>query len=631
MAKQIQRIRIEEIDWPGALPWLRIFRSFRMSIKPSRMFLGLIMVGLIFGGAQVLDKVNGPKVSSIHDIRQYATLSPQQFEQWKKQYELQVQSKLYTMLTSLPGSVPGIAEGVKSPNRLDFAAQTINEHFEQQEQLLEPPVAPENDTVETQGQTDETENDQAPDTEDDRADDQASPDNDAGSPDAPDVSDSDDVKPDSATGDADTEPCKASPQNRAAVKAVKKSKQATEAAARKAAAFQQAKELYALQLAQLESQRQQMLHTIEQMRPLGVFEAATIFKIDALKRLVVATITLRGGISTVASGKLPYHKSFLGAIYDLGVVLPKWFFGRYKLLAIIWIIYALLVWSLLGGTMSRMAALQATRDLNIGIGQALKFVIRRWFTFLAVILEPMLVIVMIGGIIAFGGLLFNWPGTNVLAALLYGFALILGFLGVMVMILLGASAHLMYPVVSVESSDSFDSVSRAFNYILGRPWRWLFYNFVSMLYGAVTIGFVWLIVALVLMITHQFVDIGNFSSMDDSGGFGSIYPQSAFGQFQDKANWQELAGSSRVAANIMFFWTCLMAALVMAYVINFDISASTWTYLLLRRSADGEAMDVVFDDDLKPTPKISSQEHAGKSDQTASDSEQTPPSDADAS
>src|SRR5690606_5540165 len=103
--------------------------------------------------------------------------------------------------------------------------------------------------------------------------------------------------------------------------------------------------------------------------------------------------------------------------------------------------------------------------------------------------------------------------------LLGGVAIALTLIG----LVLGSS--LLFPAMAVEGADAFDAISRAFNYLLGRPWRFLFYWATMLVYGAVTYLFVGLMVYFSLWTTKAFVGWWVFS--DTPAGvnrFDAIFP-----------------------------------------------------------------------------------------------------------
>jgi hypothetical protein len=86
-----------------------------------------------------------------------------------------------------------------------------------------------------------------------------------------------------------------------------------------------------------------------------------------------------------------------------------------------------------------------------------------------------------------------WLGRMV-AVLLFPVALALAVPAVFLGLVLMFGRGLMISSVSFEGGDTFDSVSRAGDYLLKRPWHAGFYALVSAAYGAPCLGFVALVV-----------------------------------------------------------------------------------------------------------------------------------------
>ncbi len=211
---------------------------------------------------------------------------------------------------------------------------------------------------------------------------------------------------------------------------------------------------------------------------------------------------------------------------------------------------------------------------------------------------PLVVVVLIGLVLALLGLaLFNLPILDVIGALLFG-VLLLGGL-VMALILTGEliASPLLMPALAVEGSDAFDAISRAFNYIIGRPWRYLFYNLVMVVYGAITYLFVGLIVFVALWCTKVAMGLWVFTSVGEGANavnrFDAILPAPQLGELVPAVDWAALHGSSWLAAWIIMVWVKLLIALLPAFAVSFFFCEQTWIYLLLRRSADGSELDEV--------------------------------------
>src|SRR5690606_16533584 len=103
----------------------------------------------------------------------------------------------------------------------------------------------------------------------------------------------------------------------------------------------------------------------------------------------------------------------------------------------------------------------------------------------------------------------------------------------------------------------FDAISRAFNYLLGRPWRFLFYWATMLVYGAVTYLFVGLMVYFSLWTTKAFVGWWVFS--DTPAGvnrFDAIFPSPRLGELMHQVDWSALegTGTGSVAAALVLVW-----------------------------------------------------------------------------
>ena len=138
-------------------------------------------------------------------------------------------------------------------------------------------------------------------------------------------------------------------------------------------------------------------------------------------------------------------------------------------------------------------------------------------------------------------------------------------------------------------------VSRSFSYVLGRPWRWFFYNLVGLVYGAFTYLLVGAAILLTVWVTHHCV--GLWVVREAAPGlnrFDAIFPPPQFGQFPGEVEWSQLGLSAKITAGLILFWIYAAMLLLAAYAVNFYFSINTWIYLLLRRSADGTEFDDVY-------------------------------------
>ncbi len=132
-------------------------------------------------------------------------------------------------------------------------------------------------------------------------------------------------------------------------------------------------------------------------------------------------------------------------------------------------IWELLVWGVVGGAITRIAALKFTRDEAPGPVAAVTHVLSKLPSYS---LPPL---IALGGAAVFAvqlvilGLLMRVSVFAFLAGLAWPFVLLLGLL--MAILLLGALVGwpLMWATISVEGTDAFDALSRSYAYTYQRP------------------------------------------------------------------------------------------------------------------------------------------------------------------
>jgi len=174
----------------------------------------------------------------------------------------------------------------------------------------------------------------------------------------------------------------------------------------------------------------------------------------------------------------------------IGLLDPKASFGTrfYLFLCLLWM---LVVWAFFGGVITRLAIVQLANKDQVNFKDTLKFVGSRYFSYLSSPLVPLgLIAAVVLGCILFG-IVFMIPIVGDLFIAGIGWPLILGAGIVMTILLVGLVGYpLMYTTLSAEGSDTFDALSRSYNYVYQSPWSYLWYGFIAVIYGAVLILFV---------------------------------------------------------------------------------------------------------------------------------------------
>jgi hypothetical protein len=244
-------------------------------------------------------------------------------------------------------------------------------------------------------------------------------------------------------------------------------------------------------------------------------------------------------------------------------------------------LWALLVWSVIGGALARMTAMQFAKRERISIPQAVRFSSRQTIAYL---IAPGLPLGGIGVLLVFNvvlALIGSVPvaGGPILGAL-WGLVLFISFLMTMMLIGIVAGWPLMIAAISTEDSDGFDGLSRAYGYLVDRPWYTLLLAIVALLAGMVG----WFLLNVLMELT---VHLASWSI--STGYFGTAelqLPDAASTTFH-----QTRIGTT--GETLISFWMTLLAGLLAGYGPSFFFCAVTLIYFLVRKSDDGTELNEV--------------------------------------
>jgi hypothetical protein len=274
-------------------------------------------------------------------------------------------------------------------------------------------------------------------------------------------------------------------------------------------------------------------------------------------------------------------------------------------------VWELLVWGLIGGAITRIAALKFTRDEAPGLIAALKHSFSKWPAYS---LPPL---VALAGASVFGiqlvllGLVMRLSVLAFVAALAWPFVILLGLM--MAVLLIGALVGwpLMWATVSVEGTDAFDALSRSYAYVYHRPWRLLWYAIFSLFLAVVSMFVVKLFASSAIALGNWSIDWG----VDDVTMHQVVSPETPANpapklnlapgaDSADNINIPALDAPSTpplpptlsATKKIIGFWKGIVALLVAGYQAGFLWVAAVGIYLLLRRDIDGVQTGEVFVD-----------------------------------
>jgi hypothetical protein len=267
-----------------------------------------------------------------------------------------------------------------------------------------------------------------------------------------------------------------------------------------------------------------------------------------------------------------------------------WAFRWHTLYSIVFFTVAFVVLSLAGLALCRSAALQFARAEKPRLAQTVRFGRRRLLSLLGAELAPAALIAAFGLPTILLGLLGNLPIAGpVLTGLFLPLSLLVACAVAIVLIGMVGGASLMPPTIAYEDSDGFDAVARSF-LIFREPWRMGFYTIVAILYGAVCYLFVRLFSFLLLWTTYRFLEIG---FLRQNASLHAIWPEPTFANFLGPGAALPDAWYLSLAALLIRLWVLIVMGITASFVLSFYFSASTILYALLRRRADGIALEEI--------------------------------------
>jgi hypothetical protein len=295
---------------------------------------------------------------------------------------------------------------------------------------------------------------------------------------------------------------------------------------------------------------------------------------------------------------------FIGTWHELSRPFWDLFNQRYTYVGFAYVLLGCLatsaIWSVFGGAITRIAALELSQDRRLGLGAALRFAASRWTSYFGAVWFPFVgIVVGLAAISTVGWLLrFDW-GFIVLACL-FPFLLGIGLLLTITIFVLIAGWPMMWVTISAEGTDAFDALSRTYSYVVDRPLHFLGYSILAAVQGV----FGWTVVA---AFTALIVFLTTWCVSWTAGGERTNQVLSAVAQHSsdvmtfDAPPVERSLDLSRPAAvaGVWLLLTVLAIVKLVAggFAYSYFCTANTAIYFLLRREVDGMEMDEVFLED----------------------------------
>ena len=318
----------------------------------------------------------------------------------------------------------------------------------------------------------------------------------------------------------------------------------------------------------------------------NAFQLTVQRELAAFKQLIFSAASLDIGFYSFMADSAPARSGVIGALFEMIIGIPSWLYNDHPLFLAIFLSWAFILNIIFGGSITRLAALQSTRNLVPSSFVGLRYIQKNFISFLLAPIIPLFIVFLIACFMALFGLLFNTSVSGFIGALIFGVFLFCGFLVSLLLIGFAGAANLMFPAIAVDACDSFDTVSRTYNYVMRQPWRFLAYSVFSLFYGAITYLFIALVVFLTLWAAKSFTGFLVFEN-----AFDTILPDPQFGSVPFYTS--ESAYSSNLQTSVVSVWVKLLIALIPAFAYSFYYCAQTWIYLLIRFHSDGTELNAV--------------------------------------
>ena len=319
-----------------------------------------------------------------------------------------------------------------------------------------------------------------------------------------------------------------------------------------------------------------------------------------------------------------------------------------RLFLLLCLVWSVAVWAFFGGVITRIAAVQFGGKDRITLKQAVQFVGARYVSYLLSPLVPLLIIAVIVFFMSIYGALALIPIFGDIVLYGVGFPLIILGGIVMAILLIGLVGYpMMYTTISTEGSDTFDALSRSYNYVFQAPWQYIWYALVAVVYGAA-------VTFMVIVVGCLMVYLGKWAVSQPSAMAPSRKPDFLFVYSPKSLGWQELmlkgspaeiearyavveektaTGEStkvvlkdkveyapvnkeadkafrddmtwwnEAGAGMVTFWMILVFLLMIGFSYSYFWSASTMIYLLMRKKVDEVELDEVYIEEL-PAPAL---------------------------
>lgn len=262
-----------------------------------------------------------------------------------------------------------------------------------------------------------------------------------------------------------------------------------------------------------------------------------------------------------------------------------------------------------GGALSRSCVCELGGNIRCGWPDAVGFSLSRASSLVGALIGPILFVTILAFLISIGGLvLLRIPGVNLIGSVLFGLALICGFVAVIVILLYALGHVMLLPAVAADGSDAVDAIQRAYSYILGKPGRYVVYSLIAIVQGFIVVGIAVAVLAATVTFTlrassqwagedaRTMLTQAQAAATQGSNAEARVLREAAIRQateMGEPAPTEPNATPDRFitfgwGARVIELWLLLPGLCVAGFVMSYVHAAGSTVYLIMRRLNDGQ-------------------------------------------
>lgn len=267
----------------------------------------------------------------------------------------------------------------------------------------------------------------------------------------------------------------------------------------------------------------------------------------------------------------------------------------------------LAIWSLAGGAITRVASLDYARGSGIGYGDSLRYSTSKFWSYYWAPVAPTLgalFFVLLNGI---AGLLGKIKFLEILVVLSFPIILMFSFLTLFVVVIGVIGCWLMIPTISADGSDAFDSMSRAYSYVLSQPLKYFTYLASAVVFGVFALAVASTAANLLVQTSFATVGLGMGQKFQTIvGAVNGVVQTVGLSANYSLPMQIKMAFSGLQSTTMTLTAIGLLAYLLLLKLVVWSIaaayigSAQTVLYLLMRKEVDGTEVADVYVEEIEP-------------------------------